>query len=287
MILIDAQKGILPQSKRHAFIASLLGVQHVVAAVNKMDLVGYDRAVFDRICDEFRAFAPKLALKDIVFIPLSALAGDNVVERSANMPWYDGTTLLNHLETVHIAGDQNLIDFRFPVQYVLRPDANFRGYAGPDRRRRRARRRRGGRPSLRPAQPHHAHRHARRRPGLRLPADVRRDLPGSTTATSAAATCSSIRPTCRAWTSASRRCWSGWTRARCRSAARTSSSTPRASCAAHVASLHYRLDPNDLHRQDAPELGLNEIGRVRDRDASAADVRRIRAQPPHRRVHPD
>jgi bifunctional enzyme CysN/CysC len=137
IILIDARKGIVEQSRRHAFLTTLLNVPHLVLAVNKMDLVDYDQAVFDRIHDEFTAFATKLEVRDLTFIPLSALHGDNVVERSANMPWYDGPSLLHHLENVHIASDRNLIDVRFPVQYVIRPHRStdhdlhdYRGYAG-------------------------------------------------------------------------------------------------------------------------------------------------------------
>ncbi|NLF32672.1 MAG: sulfate adenylyltransferase subunit CysN [Planctomycetes bacterium] len=130
IILIDATRGVLTQSKRHAFIASLLGIPHIVVAVNKMDLVGWDRAVFEAIRREFTDFAARLQFADVTFIPVSALLGDNVVEPSAAMGWYTGSTLLNHLETVHIASDRNLIDLRFPVQYVLRPDRRFRGYLG-------------------------------------------------------------------------------------------------------------------------------------------------------------
>ena len=137
IILVDARKGILEQSRRHAFLATLLRVPHLVVAVNKMDLVGYDRDVFERIVDEFTAFAAKLEVADLTFIPISALHGDNVVERSGNMPWYEGASLLHHLEHVHIASDRNLIDVRFPVQYVIRPHAStdpelhdYRGYAG-------------------------------------------------------------------------------------------------------------------------------------------------------------
>ncbi len=130
VILIDASKGLLPQSRRHAFIASLLGIQHVVVAVNKMDLVDYSADVFERIRRDFAEFAAKLQAHDLAFIPVSALKGDNIVSRSKKMPWYQGTTLLSHLETVHIASDRNLIDLRFPVQYVSRPDATFRGYMG-------------------------------------------------------------------------------------------------------------------------------------------------------------
>jgi bifunctional enzyme CysN/CysC len=134
LILVDARNGIVEQSRRHAFIASLLQVPHLVLCVNKMDLVGYDQEVFERLRGEFRDFASKLDIADLSFIPVSALAGDNVVHRSANMPWYDGSSLLHHLEDVHIASDRNLIDVRFPVQYVIRPQSashpDYRGYAG-------------------------------------------------------------------------------------------------------------------------------------------------------------
>jgi bifunctional enzyme CysN/CysC len=130
IILIDARLGIQTQSKRHAFIVSLLGVPRVVVAVNKMDLVGYDQAVFERIREEYGAFAARLHFADLTFIPMSALAGDNVVDRSARMPWFSGSPLLPHLESVYVAGDANMIDFRFPVQRVVRPDQDFRGYAG-------------------------------------------------------------------------------------------------------------------------------------------------------------
>jgi bifunctional enzyme CysN/CysC len=134
LVLIDARNGIVEQSRRHAFLASLLRVPHVVLCVNKMDLVDYDEAVFNRIKDEFRNFATKLDIGDLSFIPISALKGDNVVHRSENMPWYEGSSLLHHLEDVHIASDRNLIDARFPVQYVIRPQSSaypdYRGYAG-------------------------------------------------------------------------------------------------------------------------------------------------------------
>jgi adenylyl-sulfate kinase len=130
LILIDAQNGVLPQTRRHAFIASLLGVPHLIVVVNKMDLVGYDRKVFEAIRDDFTAFAAKLQNVDIRFIPVSALRGDNVVTRSRRMPWYAGESLLELLDGIYIGSDRNLLDFRFPVQYVIRPDLRFRGYAG-------------------------------------------------------------------------------------------------------------------------------------------------------------
>ena len=130
IVLIDARNGVLPQSRRHAFIASLLGIHHVVVAVNKMDVVGYKEEVFEQICMEFGKFAAQLQLPDLYFIPVSALHGDNIVTKSENMPWFAGASLLHHLETVHIASDRNLTEMRFPVQLVLRPNQEFRGYAG-------------------------------------------------------------------------------------------------------------------------------------------------------------
>jgi bifunctional enzyme CysN/CysC len=130
IVLIDARRGVVTQSKRHGFIASLLGIPHLVVAVNKMDLVGYSSAEYQRIVDEYSRFAEKLEVRDLVFIPISALHGDNVVGKSDRMPWYDGATLLHHLENVSTGGDRNLIDFRFPVQYVIRPHQDFRGFAG-------------------------------------------------------------------------------------------------------------------------------------------------------------
>ena len=134
LVLVDARKGILEQSRRHAFIASLLRIPHMVLCVNKMDLVDYDQDVFNAIKDEFHAFAAKLDIADLTVIPVSALEGDNVVNLSQNMPWYKGGSLLHHLEDVFIASDRNLRDPRFPVQYVLRPQSgehrDYRGYAG-------------------------------------------------------------------------------------------------------------------------------------------------------------
>jgi sulfate adenylyltransferase subunit 1 len=134
IILVDARKGIVEQTKRHAFIASLLGIPHLVICVNKMDLMDYDQQVFERIKKEFQGFASKFKVHDIQFIPISALKGDNVVEKSQNMPWYGGSTLMYLLETIHIGSDLNLVDCRFPVQYVIRPQTDehhdYRGYAG-------------------------------------------------------------------------------------------------------------------------------------------------------------
>jgi sulfate adenylyltransferase subunit 1 len=131
IVLVDACGGVVEQTKRHAFIAALLGIPHIVLAVNKMDLVGYDEQVFDRIVTDFTAFARGLDIRDVAFIPMSALHGDNVVDRSEAMDWYAGMPLLEHLETVQIAADRNLDELRFPVQYVIRDHATgYRGYAG-------------------------------------------------------------------------------------------------------------------------------------------------------------
>ncbi|MEE9604493.1 MAG: sulfate adenylyltransferase subunit CysN [Candidatus Scalindua sp.] len=130
IILIDARRGILEQSRRHGFITSLLQVSHMIVAVNKIDLVDYSQEVFQSIVNEYDEFSRKLDIKDITYIPISALKGDNVVTKSSNTPWYDGSTVLHALENVHISSDLNIRDFRFPVQYVIRPDHNFRGYAG-------------------------------------------------------------------------------------------------------------------------------------------------------------
>jgi bifunctional enzyme CysN/CysC len=134
IVLVDARKGMLEQSRRHAFLASLLRVPHIVVAVNKMDLVDWSESTYEAIRDEFTSFAAKLNIPDLTVIPISALHGDNVVTRSAASPWYDGPSLLHHLEHVHVASDRNLVDTRFPVQYVIRPQSDafhdYRGYAG-------------------------------------------------------------------------------------------------------------------------------------------------------------
>ena len=134
LILIDARHGVLEQSRRHAFLATLLGIPHVVLCINKMDLVDFSEDRFNEIRGEFAAFASKLEVADLSFIPMSALSGDNVVTHSAAMPWYEGSPLLRHLEELHVASDRNLIDTRMPVQYVIRPQQadfhDFRGYAG-------------------------------------------------------------------------------------------------------------------------------------------------------------
>ena len=134
LVLVDARNGVVDQTRRHSLLVSLLGVPHLVICVNKMDLVGFAHERFDEIRDQFTEFASTLDLHDVTFIPISALKGDNIVDRSAETDWYEGPTLLHHLETVYVASDENLIDVRFPVQYVIRPQRrefhDYRGYAG-------------------------------------------------------------------------------------------------------------------------------------------------------------
>ena len=130
IILVDARTGVITQTRRHTFLVSLLGIKHVVLAVNKMDLVDFDKETFDRIVNDYKHFVAPLGIPDITCIPLSALDGDNVVEKSARTPWYEGPALLDFLETVPIDLDRNYTDFRYPVQYVLRPNQNFRGFCG-------------------------------------------------------------------------------------------------------------------------------------------------------------
>ncbi|MEI8242091.1 MAG: sulfate adenylyltransferase subunit CysN [bacterium] len=130
IVLIDARNGVLTQSRRHGFIASLLGIPHVVVCINKMDLMDYSQEVYERIRKEYTQFTSRLRIPDILYIPISALRGDNVVDRSTRTPWYDGPTLLTHLESVETTGDRNLVDLRFPVQLVNRPNLDFRGFCG-------------------------------------------------------------------------------------------------------------------------------------------------------------
>lgn len=134
LILVDARKGVLEQTIRHSFIAALLQIPHLIICVNKMDLVDYSEEAYWKVVDEYKKLSSKLEIKDVSFIPVSALRGDNVVDKSENMPWYKGTTLMYHLENIHISSDENHIDCRFPVQYVIRPQQteyhDYRGYAG-------------------------------------------------------------------------------------------------------------------------------------------------------------
>jgi bifunctional enzyme CysN/CysC len=270
IVLVDARNGLTEQSRRHAFLTTLLHVPHLVLAVNKMDLVDYDQATFERISEEFAAFAAKLAIGDLTFVPISALHGDNVVRRSASMPWYNGPSLLHHLEHVHIASDRNLIDVRFPVQYVIRPHQatdpelhDYRGYAGQV----------AG--------------------GVLKPGDEVMHLPsGLTTRIKRIDTAQGPLPEvfppmsvtlvleddldisrgdmiCRPHNQPSVSqdieamvCWMSDTRTLARRDRLVVKHTTR-TVKAIVRDLHYRLDVNTLHRDEtADKLGLNEIGRV-------------------------
>jgi len=271
VVLVDARNGLTEQSRRHAFLTTLLRVPHMVLAVNKMDLVDYSAEVFEKICEEFSAFAARLDIGDLAFIPISALHGDNVVDRSANMPWYDGPSLLHHLEHVHIASDRNLIDVRFPVQYVIRPHAatdaalhDYRGYAGQVA---------GG--VLKPGDE-----------VLHLPSGfstrVRRIEAAGTEIAEAFAPMSVTllldddvdisrgdmicRPHNRpaaAQDIEAMVCWMSSDLALARRSRLVVKHTSR-TVKAIVTDLHYRIDVNTLHRDEsATQLGLNEIGRVR------------------------
>jgi bifunctional enzyme CysN/CysC len=270
VVLVDARNGLTEQSRRHAFLATLLRVPHLVLAVNKMDLVGYDSAVFERIAEEFGTFATKLEIGDLTFIPISALHGDNVVQRSANMPWYEGPSLLHHLEHLHIASDRNLIDVRFPVQYVIRPHQatdprlhDYRGYAGQVA---------GG--VLKPGDE-----------VLHLPSGLTTTISRIDTASGPAAEAFAPMSVtllladdldvsrgdmlCRPHNQPSVSqdieamvCWMSDARALTAQSRLVVKHTTR-SIKAIVRDLHYRLDVNTLHRDEsATELRLNEMGRV-------------------------
>jgi len=271
VVLVDARNGLTEQSRRHAFLTTLLRVPHMVLAVNKMDLVDYSAEVFEKIREEFSAFASRLDIGDLTFIPISALHGDNVVDRSANMPWYDGPSLLHHLEHVHIASDRNLIDVRFPVQYVIRPHAStdaklhdYRGYAGQVA---------GG--VIKPGDE-----------VLHLPSGfgtkVQRIESAGTEVTEAFAPMSVTllldddvdisrgdmicRPNNRPAVAQDIEAMVCWMASETKLARRSRLVVKHTSrtVKAIVTDLHYRIDVNTLHRDEAAtELGLNEIGRVR------------------------
>ncbi|WP_435795600.1 sulfate adenylyltransferase subunit 1 [Micromonospora luteifusca] len=268
LILVDARKGLVEQSRRHAFLCSLLRVPHLVLCVNKMDLVDWSQEVYERIADEFTAFAAKLDVPDLTVVPISALRGDNIVTRSENMPWYEGPSLLHHLERVHIASDRNLVDVRFPVQYVIRPQSttvtDYRGYAGQVAS------------------------------GVLKPGDEVMVLPsGFTSRIAAVETADGPVPEAFPPMSVTVRladeidisrgdlicrpnnapavaqdieamvCWMDET-APLRVGGRYAIKHTTRSARAIVRGLHYRLDINSLHRDEsADELRLNEIGRVR------------------------
>ena len=273
IILVDARNGLTEQSRRHAFLTTLLRVPHLVLAVNKMDLVGYDQSVFEEICAEFSKFATKLEVQDLTFIPISALNGDNVVDRSANMPWYDGPSLLHHLEHLHIASDRNLIDVRFPVQYVIRPHASsdpelhdYRGYAGQVA---------GG--VLKPGDEvlHMPSGFSTRIKKIELagqevaeafpPMSVTLLLDDDVDISRGDLICRPNNRPAAAQDIEGMVCWMSADRPlapRSRLVVKHTTRTVKAI----VTDLHYRIDVNTLHRDEtATQLGLNEIGRVRMR----------------------
>ncbi len=285
LILVDARKGMVEQSRRHAFLCSLLRVPHMVLCVNKMDLVGYSQQVYEDIAGQFTAFADKLDAPDLAVVPISALHGDNIVARSENMPWYDGPSLLHHLEHVHIGSDRNLVDVRFPVQYVIRPQStvvtDYRGYAGQVAS------------------------------GVLKPGDEVMVLPSGLT-TRIAAIDTADGPVAQAYPPMSVTirladeldvsrgdmicrphnvpsvaqdieamvCWMDESRP-LRVGAKYALKHTTRTARTVVRELHYRLDVNSLHRDESADvLGLNEIGRVRLRTTTpllADEYRRNRA----------
>ena len=271
VVLVDARNGLTEQSRRHAFLTTLLRVPHMVLAVNKMDLVDYKAEVFERICEEFAAFAARLDIGDLTFIPMSALHGDNVVDRSANMPWYDGPSLLHHLEHVHIASDRNLIDVRFPVQYVIRPHAatdaelhDYRGYAGQVA---------GG--VLKPGDevlhlPSGFSTHVRRIeqsghevPEAFAPMSVTLLLDDDVDISRGDMICRPNNRPAAAQDIEAMLCWMASDQVLARRSRLVVKHTSR-TVKAIVTDLHYRIDVNTLHRDEsATQLSLNEVGRVR------------------------
>jgi sulfate adenylyltransferase large subunit len=271
IVLVDARKGVSEQTRRHAYIASLLRIPHLVVCVNKMDLVDYDEAVFDQIVDELTDWTARLDIADVTFIPISALHGDNVVERSLEMAWYDGPPVLYHLEHVVIAPDRNLTDIRFPVQWVIRPNNNdhhdYRGYAGQLA---------GG--VLHPGDQ-----------VMVLPSGQRTEIAAIDTFAGPVETAfPSMSVTLRVADEldisrgdmlvepddppvAAREleamvCWMG--EAPLRPGARLVIKHTTRTTRARVEELDYRVDVNALEHQPADELALNEIGRVRIRTGS-------------------
>ncbi|MFY0406729.1 sulfate adenylyltransferase subunit 1 [Solicola sp. PLA-1-18] len=266
LVLVDARTGLTEQSRRHAVILSLLRVPHLVLAVNKMDLVDYDQAVYDRIRAEFTSFAAKLTVPDLTIIPISALKGDNVVTRSEHMPWYHGPSLIHHLEHVHVASDRDLVDTRFPVQYVVRPKSDdfhdYRGYAGQVA---------GG--VLKPGDEVkvlpsgfttriagidlHEREIAEAYPPMSVTVRLEDDLDVSR----GDMICRPQNAPEPSQDIDAMICWmaSGALRPKQKLAIKHTTRTARAM----VTNVQYRLDVNSLHRDlETPELGLNEIGRV-------------------------
>ena len=272
IVLVDARKGVLEQTKRHAFISTLLRVPHLVVCVNKMDLVDWDEAVFEHICAEFAEFSAKLDIADLTFIPISALHGDNIVERSERMPWYEGVPLLYHLEHVHVASDRNLVDCRFPVQWVIRPNTDdhhdYRGYAGQVA---------GGTfkpgdevmvlPSGRETRIASIETFDGPVSEARPPMSVTMLLEDDVDVSRGDLICRPHNAPTSARSLDAMVCW--MSDCRLENGRRYALKHTTRSARAVVDDLQYRVDVDTLHREDAPDgLGLNDIGRVRLRTSS-------------------
>ena len=266
LVLVDARQGLTEQSRRHALILSLLRVPHMVLAINKMDLVDWDQMVYDKIREEFSAFASKLSIPDLEVIPISALKGDNVVTRSENMPWYQGASLMHHLEHVNIASDRDLIDTRFPVQYVIRPKSDdfhdYRGYAG---------RIAGGvlkpgdevvvLPSGMPTRIESIEFFGQEVEEAFNPMSVTVRLEDDIDVSRGDMICRPLNAPTPTQDIDAMVCW--MTNEPLRPRQKLAIKHTTRSARAMVQEVRYRLDVNTLHRdQDAAELGLNEIGRV-------------------------
>ena len=262
VILIDARNGVVTQSRRHGFLAALLRIPHAVVAINKMDLVDFDPDVYHAIVAEYREFAAKLDVQDVVYIPISALHGDNVVEKSEHTPWYDGPTLLHHLENVNVGASRNIVDFRFPVQMVIRPNQNFRGFAGQIA---------SGR--IRPGEP-----------VVALPSGLRSrvksivtmdgDLPEAVVGDSVTLTLEDEIDISRGDMIVRERnlpqksnqldatlCWMSETPLNPQGTYWVQHTTRRVK--AFISELNYKIDVNTMRREPAKTLELNEIGRIR------------------------
>ena len=272
IVLVDARHGVVEQTRRHSYVASLLRIPHLVVAVNKMDLVDYDRGVYERIEKEFRSFESRLQIGDITFMPISALAGDNVVHRSENTPWYEGPPLLYHLEHVHVAPDRNLIDARFPVQWVIRPmreeHHDYRGYAGQV-----------ASGILRPGEevivlPSGQRSRITIIDSLDGPLDEAYPPMAATVLLEDDLDISRGDMICRphnrptvAREIEAQICWFDDTKTLTRGSRYVIKHTTRTAKAV-VDAIRYRIDVNTLHRVDADELGLNDLGRVALRTSS-------------------
>jgi sulfate adenylyltransferase large subunit len=266
LVLVDARQGLNEQSRRHAVILSLLRVPHLVLAINKMDLVDWDQGVYDKIREEFASFASKLSIPDLEVIPISALRGDNVVTRSENMPWYNGASLMHHLEHVNIASDRDLIDTRFPVQYVIRPKSDdfhdYRGYAG---------RIAGGvlragddvvvLPSGMPSRIESIEFFGNEVEEAFNPMSVTVRLEDDVDVSRGDMICRPHNAPTPTQDVDAMVCW--MTNEPLRPRQKLAIKHTTRSARAMVQEIRYRLDVNTLHRdQDADELGLNEIGRI-------------------------